>query len=98
MKKNGMRVFALLLVAACNGQAGEDCPPVPQPGQMCKSGAICIYQSQQACMPAPEYRCMNGRFVMAQGTVPPGCDASTDAPADAPKDAPPDSSKDAPAD
>jgi hypothetical protein len=98
-----MRLLAVafVLLSGCTSEAGADCPPVPQPGQICKSGAICIYQSQ-ACTPAPEYRCTNGRFVMAQGTVSPGCDASTDAPVDAPKDSPKDSpseaASDAPAD
>ncbi len=82
-------LFAAFLFGACGPRAGDSCPPVPQPGQVCSSGgAVCVYQQMpNPCAPSPEYQCTNGRWVARQPTIPAFCDGgASDAQADAPKD------------
>ena len=81
-------LLALILLGACGPRAGDNCPPVPQPGQVCSAeGAKCLYAQPKPCTPYSELQCTSGRWVMGTAMLPASCDASTDAPADAPKDA-----------
>lgn len=88
---------AAFLIGACGPRAGDNCPPVPQTGQVCTSaGAVCVYQQPMpnACAPGVETQCVNGRWAMHKATIPAYCDASADAPSDAPSDAPKDVASD----